>query len=111
VAGKGSTNASVFAIAVLLFVAASVALVIALATSGFACDDVTTNACGRNDLATAQLVVAIIGFLPLGLLVWDLLRGRGRQAAAWFAVGAVLDLGWGVLNDAAVHGWQHLSVF
>jgi hypothetical protein len=61
-------------------------------------------------LLTAQLAVALIGLIPTGLFAWAL-RRNDPKAVVWFVIGIVTYLGWGVLNDAAVHGWDHLAVF
>ncbi len=59
----------------------------------------------------AQLVLAFIGAVPVALLLYAAIRGRRRLALSALIAAAIIYLGWGVLNDAAVHGWQHLRVF
>jgi hypothetical protein len=34
-----------------------------------------------------------------------------RQALVWLVIGPLVYLGWGLLSDAAIHGWAHLKVF
>jgi hypothetical protein len=62
-------------------------------------------------LLTAQLVVALAGLIPAGLFARALNRHDERQTVLWLAIGIVVYVAWGVLNDAAVHGWSHLNVF
>jgi hypothetical protein len=59
----------------------------------------------RMGLMNAQLVAAVAGLLPAGGLVWAVWTKRRRLAVAIFVVGVAVYAGWGVLNDAAVHGW------
>jgi uncharacterized BrkB/YihY/UPF0761 family membrane protein len=91
-----------------LFVAALVATVSAFATSSAACDPPGTPACGRQNLASWQLTLAVVGLVPAGLLVYAVASGRKRLALGALAAGVLCYLGWALLNDAAVHGWQHL---
>jgi len=56
---------------------------------------------------TAQLVIAVAAVIPPGLVVRALERRDDRQAVVWFRIGIVVYIAWGVLNDAAVHGWSH----
>jgi hypothetical protein len=58
-----------------------------------------------------QLIIALAGLPPTVLFAWALHRHRDRQALLWLVTGIVVYLGWGVLNDASVHGWSHLTVF
>ena len=91
--------------------ATGLAVLIALATSWAICDEVPASACETRSPLTAQLVVAVAGLVPVGLLIRAIWRLRGAQVAVWFIVAAVTYLLWGVLNDAAVHGWGNLKVF
>lgn len=65
----------------------------------------------RTSLMDAQLLVALIGIIPIGLLLFAAIRGRRRLALSSLIAAVIIYLGWGVLNDAAVHGWQHLRIF
>jgi hypothetical protein len=92
-------------------VGSCVVLAVAWATSFVACLESTgTDACGRKDLATVQLIVACVAFIPVLTLVYGVWVGRTRLA--WFALAntvAVYAL-WALLNDAAVHGWDDLRL-
>jgi hypothetical protein len=59
----------------------------------------------RMGLMNAQLVAAAAGLLPAGGLVWAVWIERRCLAVAMLVVGVAVYGGWGVLNDAAVHGW------
>ena len=99
-----------FVIALLAILAATASLPQAAATQWLACDSGPSEACGRQELADAQLAVAVAGFAPLILLLWTSWR-RHRFAWIWLAVGVGVYLTWAVLNDAAVHGWDDLRFF
>jgi hypothetical protein len=88
--------------------AALVATVVAWATSAAACDPPGTPACSRQDLASWQLAVAVVGLVPTALFAYAVSSGRKRLALGALAAGVLCYLGWALLNDAAVHGWQHL---
>ena len=78
-----------------------------------------TNAIGSTDeagshqtpLLIAQLIVAVVGLLPAGLFARAIVRRKDSQAIVWLVIGLLVYLAWGVLNDAAVHGWGHLKIF
>jgi hypothetical protein len=65
----------------------------------------------RLALMGVQLAVAVGGLVPAAMMVRAAVRGQRRAMLAWLATAAVIYLGWGVLNDAAVHGWNNLGVF
>jgi hypothetical protein len=65
----------------------------------------------RDGLMTTQLIVAVLGLFPVGALLYAALRNRSRLALLSFGAGVVTYLAWGILNDAAVHGWHHMKVF
>lgn len=65
----------------------------------------------ETTLLIAQLIVAAVGLLPAGLFARALIRRNDSEAVVWLVVGVLVYLGWGVLNDAAVHGWANLRVF
>jgi hypothetical protein len=65
----------------------------------------------ETPLLIAQLVIAITGLLPAGLFARALVRRLDFQAVVWLVISVLVNLGWGVFNDAAVHGWANLKVF
>jgi uncharacterized membrane protein YhaH (DUF805 family) len=79
---------------------------LAIATKGLLCE----GEC-RSGLLALQTVAAVAGLLPACLTFVAALRDRRRQALFWFLITVVVYLLWGVLNDAAVHGWSDLKVF
>ena len=96
-------------IATIAVVAAGVTAVLAWATNAIG----SGNELGSHEtpLLVAQLVVAVIGLIAAGLFARALSLRADRLAAAWLIAGLLLFLVWGVLNDAAVHGWANLKVF
>lgn len=70
------------------------------------------NICGENchdALYEVQLAIAVGGLVPAIALVFATSTGR-RQLAVIALVAGVITYGtWGVLNDAAVHGWNNLG--
>ena len=75
-----------------------------------ACENEGTEACSRQDLASAQFTLAMIGLVPaLVLVVAAALRNRILAALA-LAGGVPVYLTWAILIDAAVHGWDDLKV-
>lgn len=89
--------------------AACVAAFIAYATNGV----LSTEESGSHEtpLLIAQAIVGLVGLLPVGLFARALVRRRDFQAVVWLCIGVVVYLVWGLLNDAAVHGWANLKVF
>lgn len=83
---------------------------IASATQWLACDVAGSEACGRQELATAQLVVALMGVSAALAVVAQAWRGR-RTLFAWLAIEALIYFVWALLADAAVHGWDDLKFF
>ncbi len=65
----------------------------------------------QQGLVTLQIVIAVLGLLPAWTLVWAVVRSRWKLSATLLLVTAMVYLAWGVLNDAAVHGWGDLKVF
>lgn len=65
----------------------------------------------RHGLMTAQLIVAVLGLAPISCLLYAAMRGRRTLAVLAFASAAAVYLLWGILSDAAVHGWHDLKVF
>ena len=57
----------------------------------------------------AQLVLGFVGLLPAGLMLWFAFRQR-RRAFAASLISALLTYGaWGLVLDAAVHGWARVG--
>jgi hypothetical protein len=62
----------------------------------------------KDGLVTAQFIVAFVGLVPMGVLFYATVTGRRRLAVGAF-VAALLVYGfWGLVNDAATHGWGNL---
>jgi hypothetical protein len=81
------------------------ALIAGWLVDGLACDTEGSEACDRQDLANAQLWVALAG---VALVTWIGITAWRRQyhlTRPLLLCALVLYLGWAVLNDAAVHGW------
>jgi hypothetical protein len=97
------------AIAIAVDLAAVFAAFIAYLTNGL----LSTGDSGSHEtpLLIWQLIVALVGLVPAGLFTWALCTRRDHQARLWLATGIVIYLAWGILNDASVHGWSHLTVF
>jgi hypothetical protein len=75
-----------------------------------ACENEGTPACARQDLASAQYKLALIGLIPSSVLVLAALLGKRRLAIAAVVVGVPLYVVWALLLDAAVHGWDDLKL-
>jgi hypothetical protein len=75
-----------------------------------ACENEGTPACARQDLASAQFKLAILGLIPASVLVLAALLGKRRLAVAAVVVAVPLYLVWALLLDAAVHGWDDLKL-
>jgi hypothetical protein len=90
--------------------AACFAVLAATAADWLACENEGTPACARQDLASAQQTVAIVGLVPAVVLVVAAALGKRRLALFALAVGVPLYLGWTVLLDAAEHGWDDLKL-
>jgi hypothetical protein len=88
--------------------AACFAVLVAGAVDWLACESEGTPACSRQELASTQLTVALVGLVPGVLLVAAVGLRRRRAARLALAVGAAVYLTWAVLVDAAVHGWDDL---
>lgn len=92
------------------FGAACFAVLVASVADWLACENEGTEACKRQDLASDQQVVAIIGLVPAVVLVVAAALGKRRLAALALVVGVPLYLTWAILLDAAVHGWDDLRL-
>lgn len=90
----------------MLALGAAIAVLVALATGPLICE----TAC-RSDLVTAQLVVAVVGLVPVASFFYAAAKGRYQLAVLSFLAALLLYVAWGLLNDAAVHGWSDLRVF
>jgi hypothetical protein len=76
---------------------------IALVTAGL-CEN-----CTENDLVDIQLAIALVGLVPVTMLVDSVWRPRSRGVVRlWAALSVLVYVSWAVLNDAAVHGWNDL---
>jgi hypothetical protein len=89
---------------------ACIAVFAANAVNWLACESAGSEACERQDLASTQLVVAAAGLVPAIVLVVAVARGNRRLTALALVVGVPLYLGWAILVDAAVHGWDDLAL-
>jgi cell division protein FtsW (lipid II flippase) len=107
--GRKPTSSTRVAIEIAVVGAALIAAFLAYITNGL----LSTSDAGDHEtpLLIWQLIVALAGLLPAVLFAWALHRHRDRQALLWLVTGIVVYLAWGVLNDASVHGWSHLTVF
>jgi hypothetical protein len=90
--------------------AACFAVLAATAAGWLACENEGTEACARQDLASTQHTVALVGLVPAIVLVVAAALGKRRLALIALAVAVPLYLGWAVLLDAAVHGWDDLKL-
>ena len=86
------------------------AVLVATAVDWLACENEGTPACARQDLASLQQTVAVVGLVPAVVLVVAAVLGKRRLALLALAVGVPLYLCWAVLLDAAVHGWDDLKL-
>lgn len=96
--------------ALALLGAAAFAFLVAGVVNWLACENQGTEACSRQDLASAQFILALIGLVPALVLVVAAALDRKRMAAFAVAVGVPLYLTWAFLMDAAIHGWDDLKL-
>jgi hypothetical protein len=91
--------------------AAIACLPFAWAIDWLACENDTSEACARQGLAHAQQVVAWAGAVPA--LTFTIAYLTGRRRLAWLALAAAVAVyvTWGLLADAAVHGWDDVLWF
>lgn len=97
-------------VALALFGGAAFAVLVGGVTNWLACENEGTPACARQDLASAQFALAVVGLIPSFVLVLAALLGKRRLAVAAVVVGVLLYLAWAILLDAAVHGWDDLRL-
>ena len=86
------------------------AVLVATIVDWLACENEGSFACERQDLASTQQMVAIAGLVPAIVLVVAVARGNRRLTALALVVGVPLYVGWAILVDAAVHGWDDLTL-
>jgi hypothetical protein len=89
---------------------AAFAFLVAGVVNWLACENEGTPACSRQDLASSQFILAMIGFAPALVLVVAAALGNKRLAALALAVGVPLYFAWAFLMDAAIHGWDDLKL-
>jgi hypothetical protein len=92
-------------------IAGAILAVLATGPAIFAAWLTRVNICGgacHNSLFDVQLVLAVVGLLPAGTLIYATWTGRRRLAVLSLVTGLVVYALWGLLNDAAVHGWANL---
>ena len=96
-------------VAILVVFAACLATAIAYIADAIG----STNEAGSHQtpLLLTQQIIAVAGLLPAGLFARALVRRKDPQAVVWLVIGILVYLGWGLFNDAAVHGWAHLKIF
>jgi uncharacterized Tic20 family protein len=100
---------SVF-VAFALLGGAGFAVLVGGAANWLACENQGTPACARQDLASAQFTLAIVGLILSFVLVLAAVFGKRRLAIAAVVLGIPLYLAWALLLDAAVHGWDDLKL-
>jgi hypothetical protein len=100
---------SVF-VALALFGGAVLAVFVGAAANWLACENRGTPACARQELASATLILALVGLVPAFVLVLAALLGKRRLAIAALVLGVPLYLAWALLLDAAEHGWDDLTL-
>jgi hypothetical protein len=89
---------------------ACMAVVVAAAWNWVACENEGSEACGRQQIAATQLIVALVGVVPAVALVVTVALGRRRFAGVVLSVGVATYAAWAVLLDAAIHGWDDLKL-
>jgi hypothetical protein len=97
-------------IAVALLGGACLAVLVGATWNWLACENEGTEACRRQELASTQLTVAIVGIAPALALVVATALGRRWLAAVALALGLAIYIAWAVLLDAAIHGWDDLKL-
>jgi hypothetical protein len=89
---------------------AAFAFLVAGVVNWLACENEGTEACSRQDLASAQFILAMIGLVPALVLVVAAALGKRRMAVLALSVGVPLYVAWAILMDAAIHGWDDLKL-
>ena len=96
--------------ALVLFGGAGFAVLVGGAVNWLACENEGTPACARQGLASTQFTLAIVGIVPSFVLVLATFLGMRRLAIAALVLGVSLYVAWALLLDAAVHGWDDLTL-
>lgn len=96
--------------ALALLAAAAFAFLVAGVVDWLACENEGTPACSRQNLASAQFTLAVIGLIPALVLVVAVALRKKRVAVLALAVGAPIYIAWAFVMDAAVHGWDALKL-
>lgn len=60
--------------------------------------------CRPPPVLETQLIVALVGLLPVAVLIYAVARGRTRLAVGALASGLTIYAAWALLNNLAVHG-------
>jgi hypothetical protein len=89
--------------ALLALLLAGLAALIGLVTEANICE----TSCTTRGLVTAQLVLALLGLVPAVILLLAVALHYRRVAVTALIVGVLIYGAWGLLNDAAVHGWSN----
>jgi hypothetical protein len=89
---------------------AAFAFLVAGVLNWLACENEGSEACSRQDLASAQFVLAMIGLVPALVLVVAAALSKRRMAILALSVGVPLYFAWAILMDAAIHGWGDLKL-
>jgi hypothetical protein len=97
-------------VALALLGGAAFATLVGWAANWLACQNGGTPACARQEFASAQFTLAMVGLVPALVLVLAALLGKRRLAIAALIVGVPLYLVWALLLDAATHGWDDLKL-
>lgn len=98
------------ALSIAALVAAAFGTFIAFVTYAVLCNGESggSTACPNGEATEtmiAQLIVGLLGLLPPAVMAYFAHQDRRTPALIALILGVVLWIGWGVLNDAAVHGW------
>lgn len=88
------------------------ALFVAYASKALLCVDEGEGVTCRTGLFTGQLLAAVVGVVIACALAYSVFVAKDR----WYAILSLLLLiaallAFGLMNDAAVHGWDELKVF
>lgn len=89
---------------------AAFAVLVAGVVNWLACENEGSEACSRQDLASAQFIVAMVGLVPALVLVVAAALSSRRMAVLALALGVSVYLAWAFLMDAAIHGWDDLKL-
>lgn len=90
--------------------ASGLAVIFAIGTKAVYCNE-EPSAC-RSDLFTGQLFPAIASVVFACVLAYAVFVSLERWLAIWSLVLLLVALlGVGLLNDAALHGWDNMKVF